>query len=117
MEYKYFHDERNRTVYRILAKPDCIPSMSGRGKNAKQIAWRVSTTIDITRADNELIAHRWRYRTSDLRHHHFESDRHTQDEAMDYFIRNNTPDGVPIDADTYERLHEQYGGQSHQRTS
>ncbi|MGN6083551.1 hypothetical protein [Trinickia sp.] len=108
MNYRYFHDEAARTLYRMPEQPNVYPRTQGRGNRSKIIGWTVSMQVDNVRADNKLDAHRWAHPTFYIRQEFYPALQHSKDDALHYFLLSNSPEGDEISREEYERLAAQY---------
>jgi len=106
--FRYFRDEKSRTLYRTPEQPTMHPKTQGRGNKANIIGWTASMQIDNVRADNRLDGHRWLHPTFEIRQMFYPLLQHSQDDALHYFLLANLPDGEEISSEEYGRLAKQY---------
>lgn len=104
--FQYVHNIEQQTVYRFPVRPQVVPQPQGRTKK-KKIYHYVRMEISITRADNELTGHRWKYPTSDYPTFTYD-DRYDASEAERYFMLHYAPRGEAISKEQYEILATQY---------
>lgn len=104
--FQYVHVVTEQMVYRFPLRPQVIPQLVGKSKT-KKIYHYVRMEITITRADNVLSGHRWKYPTSDYPSFTYD-DRYNADEAERYFMLHYAPRGESIIKEDYEKLASQY---------
>ncbi len=109
--YKYLHDVSARTVYRVPIEPQITEQKDKRGS---RIDWRVTMTYRITRADNELTGHQWKFPTSSHPVQHFDSH-YGREGVASYFRMHHEPNGNEITETEYKALHEKYEAEARSR--
>ena len=85
--YKYRHDQNARTLYKFHTRPRITEPKDTPGKPTN---WKITMTVEITRADNWLEKGHWKYATSDLISQDLHSH-YTKEQAVDFFRRHYEP--------------------------
>jgi hypothetical protein len=98
MEYKYFHDEKKQTVYRMPMTPDVFDSTG---------EWSIHLQIDISRADNVMVGNHWKYPWGEP-HQQTLSSKYTKEQAISFFYDRATPKCEEIDEESYKKLSAKY---------
>lgn len=104
MTYRFFHDIESNTVFRVPFEPDVLELRDTKGR---LVGWKVSASIDVTRADNVLVNNRWKHRVLDPRQQTFEA-RYNRNEVVSFFQLRNLPKGTEIDEQAYLALQAEY---------
>lgn len=105
MTFKFYHDLAGKSVFRMQSPPTVVEKT---GKAGKRIGWTVQAEIEITRADNVLLANnQWKYRICAFPQQHFDGkdDRRS---VVASFQTQHVPNFPEIDQETYNRLREKY---------
>ena len=102
--YKCFHDLQNKIVYKVND-----PSITeNKDKKGHLRDWDIRTEVLITRADNVLIDHQWKHKTSDSRYKSFPK-RYSREQVIEYFMGRVYPQNcLEISSEEYEILQGQY---------
>jgi hypothetical protein len=103
----YYHDKLSQTVYYAPPSPDvCLIKGKGGGLGI----WKVSVSIDVTRADN-YIDPTTRRPSQALRHNYrdeYEEYRDRREDAVEYFKTSYYPKCEEISHENYVALVKEY---------
>ena len=112
MQNRYFHDERNRTVYRLPSTPNVYEQ---KGRNGRCTGWSIDTEIHITRADNALKPNgqQWNYPVLHCPQEHYSSG-DSKTKAISFFNSVHMPNYLEISELEFRRLEKIYRHEAEQ---
>ena len=95
---RYFHDERYKRLYTLSEPPQVLLK---KGKNDAVGIWKISVTLDVLRADNYTIGHRWAHDIREKIKEEYGEYRDSREEALKYFMSTVSGVGREISYDEY----------------
>jgi hypothetical protein len=104
MEEKYFHDHKEKKLYRMPSCPEIVDVWQ---KN-EIVGYTLKIKISVTIADNYLIKGHWKYACEEFFEQFFDSKRYTKEQSVSYFLMNHTPKYDEISREDYNIIHLAY---------
>jgi len=102
--YEYRHDSAKQRVFKFPSQPDVHEVKDGRGRRP---AWAISMAVEVTRADNKLNQNQWQHPVLPVFSEQFNPN-DSREDAIGYFMVNNSPEGETISEEQYHALYDKY---------